>query len=92
MALDDYPDWKEVAKLSEKEQMRAWVENWKRVGPELERLKQEELRAKTEKMAHQDAVILANSRADTAASPAIDEPESGLVAQQRIFQRFHARP
>jgi hypothetical protein len=30
-------DWKHVATLPEKEQMRAWVENWKRLGPELER-------------------------------------------------------
>ncbi len=51
-------DWKEVAKLPEREQMRAWVENWKRVGPELEAIKRRELRALTEEEAFDEAVTL----------------------------------
>ncbi len=46
--------------------IRAWVENWKLAGPELERLKKDELRAMTEEEALRKVNAVMNSRAEDA--------------------------
>jgi hypothetical protein len=79
-------DWKHVATLSEHEQMRAWVENWKRIGPELERMKQEKLRAMTEEEAFDQAETLSNSGADAVWVDPKRANAEGLIEQQRLFQ------
>ncbi len=71
--------------------MRAWVENWKRLGPEMERMEREELRAKTERAAYADAVILSASSAARPDSLPEATPDSGLVTQQQIFQKARDR-
>ncbi len=42
--------------------MRAWVENWKRVGPELEAIKRRELRAMTEEEGTKRALRVMSAR------------------------------
>lgn len=84
-------DWKEVAKLPEREQMRAWVENWKRIGPELEEIKKRELRALTEEEAARQAAILNESVADEYWIEPARERSEGLIEQQRLFQKCRAQ-
>ena len=76
--------------MPEREQMRAWVENWKSVGPELERMKRKELRAMTEEEAFDEALVLSASPADEIWVKTGRAPSEGLVEQQRIFQRFRS--
>ncbi len=56
-------DWSFANALSEHERMRLWVETWKRAGPELERMKREELRAMSEEEALLRVAAVMNSRA-----------------------------
>ncbi len=84
-------DWKEVAKMSPHEQMRAWVENWKRIGPELEEIKKRELRALTEKEGTGRALRVMDSRAARADPAEEPNPSSGLIEQQRLFQLMAKR-
>ncbi|MEP6822622.1 MAG: hypothetical protein ABI946_09765, partial [Chthoniobacterales bacterium] len=79
-------DWKEVAKMSPHEQMRAWVENWKRIGPELEAIKKRELRALTEKEAGVKSAVLNESAADEIWVRPEKARSEGLIEQQRLFQ------
>jgi hypothetical protein len=66
-----------------KEQMRAWVENWKRAGPLLEAIRREELR----NFKHEDNVELIDALLQIGYEHRRDEPTSGLIEQQRIFMR-----
>ena len=84
-------DWKAVALLSEKEQMRAWVENWKRIGPELEKIKRDQLRALTEEAWTRRTAAVMNSRPRHARERARLKVSSGLVEQQRIFSMAYQR-
>ena len=81
-------DWKEVAKLPEREQMRAWVENWKRIGPELERIKKQELRALTEEEGTQRALRVMEARIAPRWRDRKRRASSGLIEQQRLFMKF----
>ncbi len=81
-------DRKHIAALSEKEQMRAWVENWKRIGPELERMKKVELRAMTEEEGTRRALLVMDSRIDDPERRRERRRSSGLVEQQRLFAKF----
>lgn len=68
--------------MDEKEQIRQWVETWKRAGPELEAIRRRELQAMTDVQASAAA-------ADVLMFPLPDEMPlregSGLVEQQRRF-------
>ena len=67
--------------------MRLWVENWRRVGPELERIKRAELRALTEKEAYERSIALAEClQAEHWINPK-RITSSGLIEQQAIFSR-----
>ncbi|NJK91900.1 MAG: hypothetical protein HC904_08780 [Blastochloris sp.] len=73
---------------SEKELMRRWVETWKRAGPELERIKEEDLRAMTDEEAVQQATqVMAMAGRWLESNPGY-ERESGLVEQQRWFKKW----
>lgn len=89
---DPIVDWKEVAKLSPHEQMRAWVENWKRIGPELEREKRRQLRALTEEAATERALRVMKARVNLGTRDAARRATSGLIEQQRIFSKFPRPP
>lgn len=80
-------DWKHVATLSPKEQMRVWVENWKRIGPELERMKRKELAALSEEDAFDQAETLSESVADEMWIEPERTSAKGFMEQQRLFQK-----
>lgn len=85
--MEPNPERPDFSKMSEHDKMRYWVENWKRVGPELERIKREELRALSDEDAYQNAVALMSClEADFWEDPRRSQ-WSGLVEQQRLFQR-----
>ena len=84
-------DWKHIATLPEKEQMRAWVENWKRIGPELETIKRRELRAMTEEEGTRRALLVMDARVTPRRPDSRRRVSSGLIEQQRLFMKF-AKP
>jgi hypothetical protein len=69
----------------EKAQTLAWIRNWERVGPILEKLRYESLRTVDTAAAIQ-AFELAYKSARLHAPPRVS---SGLVEQQRWFKRGH---
>ena len=64
------------------EEGREWVAAWRRAGPELERVRREELRA----LDAYRALSLLVGPADYTVEPRASRPSSGLVEQQRFFQ------
>ncbi|MGH8706217.1 MAG: hypothetical protein ACREUO_12470 [Burkholderiales bacterium] len=70
------------------ELMRKWIENWRRVGPELEAIRRRELQAMTD-----DDVRRYVSDLFTGPYPDDLPPRrtSGLVEQQRWFALWHQR-
>lgn len=71
----------------EKALMKRWVDQWKVTGPELERIKKEELRAMTDEEALRRVQRVMNSRARHASEGVRAGESSGLIEQQRIFAR-----
>ncbi len=73
---------------AERALMKRWVEQWKYItGPELERLKKQEVRAMTEEEGTRRAILVMNSRCRHASERAQFQTSSGLVEQQRIFSK-----
>lgn len=72
---------------AEKEQYRRYVEGWKRAGPELERIRREELRVldTRREVAGMDALV------DIALRHGRPRETSGLVEMQRWFMEFARR-
>lgn len=68
--------------------MRAWVENWKRVGPELEKQKQLELRRMTEEEGIERACRVMEARVEPRWRDPKRRESSGLIEQQRLFMKF----
>ena len=66
-----------------KEPMKAWVENWKRVGPLLEKIRREELR----RFKHEDNIAIIDGLLQIGYQHRRDLSTSGLVEQQRIFMK-----
>ncbi|HVV52793.1 MAG TPA: hypothetical protein VHO06_24240 [Polyangia bacterium] len=62
---------------------RRWAETWKVAGPELERIRREELR-RIDAFA---ALSLLCGPADYHVAPRAPKPTSGLVEQQRLFAK-----
>lgn len=62
---------------------RRWVQAWNQAGPELERLRREELR----RLDSQRAIALLCGPADYRVPPRAPRRTSGLVEQQRWFQK-----
>ena len=62
---------------------RLWVQTWREAGPELERLRREELR----RLDSQRAIALLCGSADYRVPPRAPRPTSGLVEQQDWFQK-----
>ena len=67
----------------EREQARRWVEAWKSAGPELERMRREEIRRADTPRAM--TALLGLYRAGCRLRP--PRPSSGLVEQQRWFRK-----
>lgn len=62
---------------------RRWVRAWKDAAPDLERQRRHELR----RLDAQKAIALLCGPADYRMPPRAPKPTSGLVEQQRLFQR-----
>ena len=68
---------------SDKERTKAWVENWAKVGPQLEAIRRRELRA----MTYEQRVKAIESVLELGSRFAKPRTTSGLVEQQRLFQK-----
>lgn len=71
--------------MTEREQMREWVRTWKQAGPELERIRIEEMRASDPSdtaRAFTGLSLLKNLP---------DRPLTGLIEQQALFARLRPR-
>ena len=66
---------------------KRWVQTWKKAGPELERLRREELR----RMDPERSIELLCGPADYTVPPRAPKPTSGLVEQQRWFMKAYRR-
>jgi hypothetical protein len=66
---------------------KRWVQIWKKAGPELERLRREELRRLDPKC----SIELLCGPADYTIPPRAPKPTSGLVEQQRWFMKVYRR-
>jgi hypothetical protein len=66
---------------------RRWVQAWQTAGPELERLRREELR----RLDSQRAIALLCGPADYRVAPRAPRPTSGLVEQQHWFKKAAGR-
>lgn len=75
-----------MAGMTKREQYRAYVEQWRRAGPELERVRAEELRRYRYDPADADAVI---EMGDSCVGP--PRLTSGLVEMQRLFMKAARR-
>jgi hypothetical protein len=64
--------------------MQRWVDAWKRAGPELEKMREEDVR----NASAQRAVKAFSGLLDHALKKSPPEPTSGLVEQQRWFMRM----
>lgn len=73
--------------MPKQEQMRAWVEHWKWLGPELDRIKREELRTLTEEEAYRRADALGECLEYEHWIDPRRAAFSGLMEQQAIFSR-----
>ena len=62
---------------------KQWVENWKRVGPILERIEAEELRSPEYEKGLADFAPLL----DWCCERSVPKTESGLIEQQRLFMK-----
>jgi len=71
--------------------MKRWVDTWKTAGPELERIKREELRAMTEQEALLRVERVMNSRAPDRWNRPDRRTSSGLIEQQRLFAGLRER-
>jgi hypothetical protein len=60
---------------------RRWVQAWKDAGPDLERIRRQELRG----LDAYRAIALLCGPADYHVAPRAPKPTSGLVEQQRLF-------
>jgi hypothetical protein len=69
------------------ERGRQWVAAWKRAAPELERVRREELRS----LDGYKAISLLMGPADYTVEPRAPKPTSGLIEQQRLFERLRHR-
>ncbi len=67
----------------DQEQTRAWVENWAKVGPKLEAIRRRELR----EMTYQQRIKAINSVLQLGTLLGKPRTTSGLVEQQRLFQK-----
>lgn len=62
---------------------KAWLDHWARVGPKLEQVRRNELRA----YKHEDNLAAIDALLEIGAARATPRTTSGLVALQRIFHK-----
>jgi hypothetical protein len=82
----------EAGSEEERALMKRWVDQWKYVtGPELERIKKEELRAMTEEDAFDVARRLSSYESESIWIEPSRFDSAGLIEQQRLFSKLHPR-
>lgn len=67
----------------EREQTKAWVENWAKVGPKLEAIRRRELR----EMTYEQRIKAIDSLLQIGCQFGKPRSTSGLVEQQRLFRK-----
>jgi hypothetical protein len=67
--------------------VKRWVETWREAGPELERIRRDELR----NLDGERALALLTGPADYTVAPRAPKPTSGLVEQQYWFKKVAGR-
>jgi hypothetical protein len=72
--------------MIESDGRKAWVEHWKRIGPVLERVRHDELRAMSEEASARAFVSLSEFALD--APHPTPRLTSGFVEQQRLFLKL----
>ena len=65
-------------------ELRLWVETWARAGPKLEAIRRRELR----EMTHEERVRVIDAVLQIGARFSQPRTSSGLVEQQRLFQKL----
>jgi len=70
--------------MTDEEKIRLWVETWRRAGPELERIKRDELRA----MRHEDVAHIIDALFEIGCQFAVPRAMTSLVEQQRLFGKL----
>jgi hypothetical protein len=73
-------------RIVDQEQVRQWAANWKRVGPILEKIRYDELRAMTEEESATSLNMLADFALNLPDQKA--RTTSGFVEQQRRFMKI----
>jgi cobalamin biosynthesis Mg chelatase CobN len=68
---------------TEKEQLKQWVETWKRAGPLLEEFRYEELR----RFRHEEGVKIIDSLLEMGYQHRVNVPTSGLVELQLLLRK-----
>jgi hypothetical protein len=63
---------------------RRWVQAWKTAGPELERIRRQELRT----LDTYATIALLCGPANYREAPRAPKPTSGLIEQQRVFRKL----
>lgn len=77
----------------EREKIKAWVDNWKVAGEELDRLKWEEFRAMDQETAVvQAARAFAAAEGWRATHPGLIDRPCGMIAQQSYFSKWQKNP
>ena len=77
-----------MSDLTEPERIRRWVETWKQAGPELDRVKEDELRQRSDQDFAKDThEVLQMADHWLQLNPGF-ERHSGMVEQQRIFRKW----
>ena len=72
---------------SEREAIRAWVENWARVGPKLDAIRRQELR----EYRYEDHREEIDGLLELAVRFASPRTSSGLLEQQRLFKKLREK-
>lgn len=69
---------------SEKALLKQWAQTWKRAGPELERIRREELR----RFRHEENIDIIGGLLEMGYAHRVPRTSSGLVEQQRRFREL----
>jgi hypothetical protein len=85
--MDERPSGLASWSVEQLAQGRRWVETWQRAGPELDRIRRDELRVADTYRAIARLLGPANYREP----PRAPRPTSGLVEQQRLFLKMAKR-
>lgn len=73
--------------MSDTDRLRAWVRNWQVIGPELDRMRREEIRSANT----QESIKAFDLAFKAALRKCPSRTTSGLVEMQKLFKKLHAQ-